>query len=63
MTYAFTHMGYFLLLLLLLLLSLRASRMGFGPWDGDLGLKAGIWLVSESEGGYGGGEGKNPPYV
>ena len=41
MTYAFTHMRNFLLLLLLLLLSLRASRMGFGPWDGDLGLETG----------------------
>ena len=112
MTYAFTHMGNFLLLLLLLLLrpppppslqahisawrpisqprgpnpSLEAQiprewnlglgigiwalRVGFGPQDWNLGLEAGIWASrlrngpgGWGEGGYGGGEGENSPYV
>ena len=44
MTYAFTHMGNFLLLLLGLdlLAGIWASRMGFGPQGWDLGLQARI---------------------
>ena len=64
MTYAFTHMGNFLLLLLLLF-----HFEGFGHQSWDLGLKAGI-LASRLgfEGGDEeekdeGGEGENPPYV
>ena len=58
MTYAFTHVGNFLLLLLLPLLctpqipcdwasglgvGIWAMSLGFGPQDRDLGLEAGIW--------------------
>ena len=77
MTYAFTHMGNFLLLGLDLFAGIRASRMGFGPQDWDLGLKAGIWASrlryghgGWEEGGYKEGEeegegegGENSPYV
>ena len=48
MTYAFTHMGNFLLLLLLLLLGsgllagIWTSRLRFGPQGWDLGLQARI---------------------
>ena len=53
-----------------------ALRLGFGPQDWDLGLKAGIWASrlrygpqGLGEGGYeggeeeGGGGGENSPYV
>ena len=53
MTYAFTHMGDFLLLLLLsfgpqgqdlgLLAEILTLRLRFGPQDWDLGLETGIW--------------------
>ena len=43
MTYAFTHMGNFLLLGLDLFAGIWASRMGFEPRGWDLSLKAGIW--------------------
>ena len=39
MTYAFTHMGNFLLLLAIWI---GALGLGFRPWGGDLGLKNGI---------------------
>ena len=73
MTYAFTHMGNFLLLLLLLplasglLAEIWISRLRFGPQGWDMGLEAEIWASWLGGGGYveeeGGGEGENPPYV
>ena len=58
MTYAFTHMGNFLLLLLLLplasglLAEIWISRLRFGPQDWDSGLETGIWASRlGSEGG------------
>ena len=55
MTYAFTHMGDFLLLLLLsfgpqgqdlgLLAEILTLRLRFGPQDWDVGLKTGIWAL------------------
>ena len=49
MTYAFTHMGNFLLLLLLglgLMAGIWTSRLRFWPLGLDLGLKARIWASS-----------------
>ena len=44
MTYAFTHMGNFLLLLESgLLAGIWILRLKYGPQGWDLGLKAGIW--------------------
>ena len=46
MTYAFTHMGNFLLLLLLLRTPLKSQFFfGFGHQDWDLGLETGIWAL------------------
>ena len=66
MTYAFTHMGNFLLLLGLefgsrgwdlgLEVGIWASRLGLGPRGGELGL----CLEGDREEG---GEGENSPYV
>ena len=59
MTYAFTHMGDFLLLLLLLLLRpppLKSQSGGLRIWALRLGFEGG------DVGGEGGG-GENPPYV
>ena len=42
MTYAFTHMGNFLLLLLLAI-GFWALRLGFGHRGRDLDVEAGIW--------------------
>ena len=44
MTYAFTHMGNFLLLLLAIRFEagFQTLGLGFGPWGRDLGPKAGI---------------------
>ena len=76
MTYAFTHMGNFLLLLLLLLLlgsgvlaGIWPLRLRFGPQGWDMGLEAEIWASWLGGGGCGGEEGggeeegENPPYV
>ena len=41
MTYAFTHIGNFLLLLLAI--GIWAFGLGFRPWGRDLDLGTGIW--------------------
>ena len=77
MTYAFTHMGNFLLLLFLAV-EIGVLGLRFGPGGWDVGLEAGIWAwrlefgprdwdlrgggYMEEEGGEGGG-GENSPYV
>ena len=59
MTYAFTHMGNFLLLLLLLLgiwAGIWTSRLRFGPQDWDMRLEATVWASKLGFEGDGGGE-------
>ena len=43
MTYAFTHMGNFLLLAI----EIWAFGLRFRPWGWDLSLRAGIWVLGQ----------------